>query len=224
MWRDGSRLRKHRVDYWQAFEPGPAPAAPFTDLYPATMPDGTVLPLPLRDYGEVGVGGFIVNQASFTVLRHVSGWMTEAARPFGAEAVVGLPTLGHGVAPMVAEGLGHANWVAAGYSRKRWYEEALSAPVFSSTTPGERRVYLDPRIIHRLRGRRVLLVDDVISSGTSALAGLSLLATVGVVPVALCVGMIQGRRWAPNWPAEVPVVAGFETPLLHRMEGGWAAA
>ena len=32
---------------------------------------------------------------------------------------------------------------------------------------------LDPRVLHRLAGRRVLLVDDVISTGSSALAGLA---------------------------------------------------
>ena len=101
------------------------------------MPDGSALRLPLRDYGEVAVGGLIVNQASFAVLRRLAAWMAEAARPLGAEVVCGLPTLGHALAPLVAEALGHPNWVAAGYSRKRWYEEALSAPVSSSTTPGE---------------------------------------------------------------------------------------
>ncbi|MBE9603785.1 phosphoribosyltransferase [Acetobacteraceae bacterium H6797] len=210
------------MEFWQAFRPGPGEPAPYDTTYPATMPDGTVLDLPLRDYGDIAVAGFIANQASFTVLRRIAGWMTEAARPLGAEVVVGLPTLGHSFAPLVAEGLGHGNWVAGGYSRKRWYEDRLSVPILSSTTPGERRLYLDPRMLHRLEGRRVLLVDDVISSGSSALAGLALLAAAGIAPVGLAVGMIQGRRWEASWPTGLPVVAAFETPVFQRLPGfGW---
>ncbi|WP_376097255.1 phosphoribosyltransferase [Roseomonas sp. CCTCC AB2023176] len=208
------------MEYWQDFEEEGAPP-PHADDAPVPMPDGSALRLPLRDYGDVAVAGFIANQASFPVIRRITGWMTEAARLLGAEVLVGLPTLGHVLAPAVAEALGHPNWVAAGYSRKRWYDDALSAPVASSTTPGERRLYLDPRTLDRLRGRRVLLVDDVISTGSSARAGLALLAAAGVRPVALLVAMAQGDRWCDPWPADIPVAAAFATPLFRRVEGGW---
>ena len=201
--------------------PGDPADGPLRDSLAAPMPDGSSLRLPIRDYGSIAVGGFIANQASFAVVRRLAGWMAEAVQPFAAEVVCGLPTLGHVFAPLVAEALGHRNWVAAGYSRKRWYEEALSVPVSSSTTPGERRIWLDPRTLHRLRDRRVLLVDDVVSTGTSALAGLALLRAAGVVPVGFAVAMAQGDRWVDGWPAGVPVAAAFRTPLLRPVEGGW---
>ena len=214
------------MEFWQRFERAPD-APPHEDSVALLMPDGSALRLPLRDYGDIAVTGLIANQASFTVLRRLAGWMAEAALPLGVEVVCGLPTLGHALAPLVAEALGHPNWVAAGYSRKRWYDEALSVPVSSSTTPGERRMWLDPRILPRLAGRRVLLVDDVISTGTSALAGLALLARAGVRPVGFCVAMAQGNRWVPSWPLDeplgVPVCAAFAAPLMHRVAGGWAA-
>ncbi|WP_206931594.1 phosphoribosyltransferase [Roseococcus thiosulfatophilus] len=206
------------MDFWQEFDAAPEPGPPFTARYPARMPDGRWLHLPIRD---IGVAGLIATQASFPVIRALSTWMAEAARPLGAEAVLGLPTLGHVFAPVVAEALGHPNWVAAGYSRKRWYDEALSVTIHSITTTGERRLWLDPLMLDRLRGKRVLLVDDVVSSGASAQAGLGLLAKAGVVPVGLCVAMVQTRRWAPSWPAEIPVVSVFETPALRRDAQGW---
>ncbi|WP_426956075.1 phosphoribosyltransferase [Muricoccus radiodurans] len=209
------------MEFWQEFEPGGA-APPYGGSMPVPMPDGHALRLPLRDYGDVAVTGFIANQASFAVVRRLAGWMAIAARPLGAEVVCGLPTLGHVFAPLVAEALDHSNWVAAGYSEKRWYDRRLSVPVSSSTTPGERRLWLDPRILPRLEGRRVLLVDDVISTGSSARAGLALLAAAGVRPVALLVAMAQGDRWRAEWPADVPVAAAFATPLLRRVPGGWA--
>jgi len=185
------------------------------------MPDGSFLHLPIR---PIGVAGLIATQASFTVVHALSGWMADLARKLRPEIVLGLPTLGHVLAAPMAERLGHANWVAAGYSRKLWYEEALSVPMRSITTTAERRLWLDPRMLPRLAARRVLLVDDVVSSGASAQAGLALLAAAGMRPVGLCVAMIQTRAWAPAWPAEIPVIAACETPALEIRNGGWFPA
>lgn len=210
--------------YWQDFEalPQPAPARVTRD-YAAPMPDGSALRLPLRDYGAIGVTGLIANQASFRVVRRLAGWMAEAARPLGAEVVVGLPTLGHVFGALVAEALGHANWVAPGTSRKLWYEEALSVDLSSSTAPTPRRLWLDPRLLPRLAGRSALLVDDVIATGTSARAALALFERAGLPPpVALCVAMAQGDRWRAAWPEpRVPVIAAFATPLFRREGAGW---
>lgn len=209
------------MEFWQGFGAPSRDAAPFTDRYPAPMPDGSRLVLPLRDYGEIAVAGFIANQAAIIVAKRIGGWMAEAVRDLDAEVVVGMPTLGQVFAPLVAEALGHANWVAPGWSRKRWYEEALSVVASSSTAPAQRRLWLDPRVAHRLAGRRVLLVDDVISTGSSALAGLALLERAGVRPAALLLAMAQGDRWRATWPAEIPVRAAFATPIFTRAPGGW---
>ena len=209
------------MEFWQSFGAAQGGEGPFTDRYPAPMPGGSRLVLPLRDYGEIAVAGFIANQAAIAVAKRIGGWMAEAARGLGADVVVGLPTLGQVFAPLVAEGLGHANWVAPGWSRKRWYDEALSVPASSSTAPGERRLWLDPRILPRLAGRRALLVDDVISTGSSALAGVALLERAGARPCALLVAMAQGDRWRTSWPADIPVRAAFATPIFARAPGGW---
>lgn len=223
-WRAGrERGIPAGMEFWQELIPLPAPAGHHAESYPAPMPDGRALVLPLRDYGGIAVTGLIGNQAGFAVQRALCGWMAAAARPLGAEVVVGLPTLGHVFAGPVAEALGHANWVAPGYSRKQWYDPALSVPTSSSTAPDARRMWLDPRLLPRLAGRRVLLVDDVISTGSSALAGLALLRLAGVEPVGLCVAMAQGDRWVPDWPEALPVAAAFATPLFRRGPGGQAA-
>lgn len=212
------------MEFWQAFTAATGDDGPFTDRYPAPMPDGSRLVLPLRDYGDIAVAGFIANQAAIAVARRIGGWMADVASDLDAEVVVGMPTLGQVFAPLVAEGLGHTNWVAPGWSRKRWYEDALSVPASSSTAPAERRLWLDPRILPRLAGRRALLVDDVISTGSSALAGVALLERAGVRPVALLVAMAQGDRWRGTWPADIPVRAAFATPVFTRAPGGWMPA
>jgi len=209
------------VNDWQDFAASAAPA-PWRDTCPARMPDGRYLELPIRDYGDVGVAGLIANQASFTVVRALVGFMAEAVADLRAEVVVGLPTLGQVFAPGVAEALGHNNWVAAGYTRKRWYEDGLSVPIASSTGPVQRGLWLDPRVVGRLAGKRVLLVDDVISSGASARAGLGLLGLVGVTVVGVGVAMDQGGRWREGWLADIPLRPACATPLLLRVAVGSA--
>lgn len=200
---------------------------PWTDRYPAAMPDGRRLVLPLRDFGDVAVAGLIANQASFAVLDQLAAWTAAAAAPSRPEVVVGLPTLGHTVGAAVARALGHGNWVAPSTARKRWYDDALSAPLGSITAPASganagRRMWLDPRLLDRLHGRRVLLVDDVISTGNSAQAGLALLRAAKIVPVGLAVAMVQGEVWQAAWPGALPVACAFQTPRFHRVPGGWA--
>jgi adenine/guanine phosphoribosyltransferase-like PRPP-binding protein len=207
--------------FWQDFAPPtPRPAGGWRTMYPAPMPDGTALRLPLRDLGETAVAGLIANQTSFAVQDRLIAWLAERAEGLRAEIVVGLPTLGHAVAPGLARLLGHTRWAAAGYSRKLWYEERLSVSVASITTPDSRRLWLDPRVRGWLEGRRVLLVDDVLSTGRSIRAGLALLAAAGIRPVGVAALMVQTRRWQQGWDEAIPVVSAFATPLFHRTANG----
>ncbi len=211
------------MDYWQEFLPNRQSPAPelWQDCFDAAMPDGSRLRLPLRDLGGTAVAGMISNQASFAVIDRIAGWMAGLVREWAPDVIVGLPTLGHVYGAAVARALGHRNWVAPGTSRKLWYTEELSVPLASITSPGAgRRMWLDPRLLPRLRGR-VLLVDDVISTGASAQAGLALLEKAGIRPVGLCVAMAQADRWSAGWPADVPVAACFATPLFVREGTGW---
>jgi adenine/guanine phosphoribosyltransferase-like PRPP-binding protein len=141
--------------------------------------------------------------------------------------VAGLPTLGLTLAAATAAKLGHARYVPLGTSRKFWYDEAFSAPLSSITTPEQaKRLYVDPRMLPLLRGRRVALIDDVISSGASMTAGLTVLAIVGVKPVAIGAAMLQSERWrATLGEANISrMVACFAAPMLRKNERGlWQA-
>ena len=214
------------MQFWQRFEDTVPDREVWTDRYPAKLPDGRRLVLPLRDLGDVAVAGFIANQASFAVLDQIAAWTADAARHFRADIVVGLPTLGHPIGAATARALGHANWVAPSTTRKRWYDDALSAPLGSITAPAaglnaNRRMWLDPRLLPRLQGRRVLLVDDVISTGSSASAGLALLRSAGIEPVGFSVAMVQGEIWRAVWPPQLEVTCAFRTPRFERTTGGW---
>jgi len=213
--------------YWQDLTPEiPArfPATPpYRFGYPATLPCGRVLVLPLRNLpdGDRAVASLIANQASNLVVAALADHMATQARTFDAEIVVGLPTLGLAFASEVAERLGQPRYVPLGYSRKFWYDDALSKPVSSITSPDAgKKLRLDPNLLPLIEGRRVVLIDDAISTGATALAAVRLLQKVGVEIAGMVVAMKQTNRWQASTTA-LPVRAVFGCPLFQRGEGGW---
>jgi adenine/guanine phosphoribosyltransferase-like PRPP-binding protein len=225
-------LAAHR--FWQEVHPPGALSARlgdgFSDLYPAALPDGREIALPIRVLpggDDRAVASLIVNQASFAVEDALAQVMTDQATAYAPEVAVGVPTLGLPVANNVARRLGHSRMVALGTSRKFWYEDRLSVPLRSITSPGgEKRLYIDPRMLPVLDGRRFILVDDVVSTGSSLISALDLLALAGFRPVAAIFAMLQGDSWrarlAGSSHAGLAVHGALATPLLRRgPEGRW---
>jgi adenine/guanine phosphoribosyltransferase-like PRPP-binding protein len=219
------------ADFWQhVHPPGTFPAATtYRDLYAATLDDGSQLALPVRPLpgGDRAVASLIINQASFAVVAALAADLGRKLRAFAPEVVVGLPTLGLTLAAAVAQQIGHSRYVPCGTSRKFWYRDELAVPLSSITSPEvEKQLYLDPRMLPLLEGKRVALVDDVISSGVSMAAGLRLLARCGCTPVAYVAAMLQSERWREPL-ADVPterIVSAVRTPLLVRTpDGDWTA-
>ena len=191
------------------------------DDYPATFPDHTQLLLPLRVLpgdGNSAVASLIVNQASFAVEDALAAAMTDLIRPIAPDVIVGVPTLGLPLANSVARRLGHPRMVALGTSRKFWYLDHLSAPMSSITSPTHQKtIFLDPRSLPLLQHKRVAVIDDVISSGTSMAAVLRLLAQAGIEPVAIAVAMLQGTHWQTPLEAHADrIVAPIASPRFHR--------
>lgn len=217
-------------EFWQDLH---APSSfkadgPHSGFFPATLDDGRQLKLPIRPLsdGDHALASLIVNQASFPVLEALAQDLAGKLTPFNIDIVVGLPTLGLTLAAAVARHLGHSRYVPLGTSRKFWYLEELSVPMSSITTQQQKRLYIDPRMLPLLEGKRVALVDDVISSGTSIVAGLSLLSGSNIKPVVIGAAMLQSERWretlgsfGAEWPDKVQGV--FKTPLLKKTGDSW---
>jgi adenine/guanine phosphoribosyltransferase-like PRPP-binding protein len=221
------------TSYWQTIEilvPAERLRPPLQFGFPALLPDGRYLVLPIRqrEQKDRAVASFIANHASFEVLETLADQMTARATLEAPDVVIGLPTLGLALAPLIAKRLGHQGFVPFGTSRKFWYDDGLSQPLRSlTTTQVGRNLYVDPNLVPRLRGRRVVIVDDTISSGTTALAAIELARRAGADVVGLSFAMSQGDLWrgalaerGPDWPNLVSFV--FQSPHFTRVEGGWA--
>ncbi|NKN37603.1 phosphoribosyltransferase [Agrobacterium sp. a22-2] len=220
--------------FWQEIHPPTSfdPAGGHSSFFPATLADGRQIRLPIRPLsdGRHALASLIVNQASFTVLDALAEDLAGQLSLLRPDVVVGLPTLGLTLASVVAQKLGHSRYVPLGTSRKFWYSDELSVPLSSITTPEQqKRLYVDPRMLPLLKDCRVALIDDVISSGTSIRAGLSLLQSSGIEPVVVGAAMLQSDRWrkamaeaAPYWPERVR--GTFATPMLVKGDDGlWHA-
>ena len=213
-----------RLDVWQEL---------YRNLTPGVQPDqqsfavdlgGQQILLPIRvlPEGDRAVVSLILNQASFRVLDLIADVLAERLAPLAPDVVVAVPTLGLPLAEAVARRLGHSRLVPLGYSRKFWYDEALSLPLSSITTPGGgKRLYVDPPMLPLLKNRRVLVVDDVLSSGASMRTVLALLDRAGIRPMAVGAAMLQGERWVEAVPDRV--IGAFATPILTRGCDGWQA-
>lgn len=209
-------------DHWQG-----RMRPPWRYGVPVSLSGGGVLELPIRPLpgsGNRAVASLIANQASLTVVERLGHDMGVLAAGMRADVVVGLPTLGFAFAPLVARGLGHARWVPLGYSRKFWYDDALSALVRSITSPGAgKRIYLDPNMLPLLEHRSVLLVDDAVSSGSTMAPVWDLMTQLGISVAGAVVAMRQGPAGAAVLGSQrAQGVAGvFDSPLLMLKADGW---
>jgi len=215
--------------FWQTIDaPGAhndGAQAGWLDGFPAALPDGRQLLLPIRVLpgdGSAAVASLIINQASFAVEDALSAAMADMLDKVGVDVVIGVPTLGLPLANNVARRLGHKRMVALGTSRKFWYSDDYSAPLSSITSPGQQKtIFLDPRSLPLLEGKRVGVVDDVISSGTSMVAVLTLLERAGVAPVAVAAAMLQGTRWHEPLAAwRSRIMAPLASPRLALTDAG----
>lgn len=71
------------------------------------------------------------------------------------------------------------DYVIARKKQKVYMGEALEASVNSITTHGEQKLYLGEEDVEKIKGKRVLIIDDVISTGESLSALETLVETAG---------------------------------------------
>ncbi|MCW2266912.1 adenine/guanine phosphoribosyltransferase-like PRPP-binding protein [Gluconobacter cerinus] len=210
------------LPFWQTFAPDVALTPPYTDRYRVQVGNRHLdLPLRVLPSKKQAVSSLLVNQTSFEVMDVLCGELVAIARSLQPDLIVGMPTLGLGLAAAVARGCGLARYVPLSTSRKFWYDEALSAPLSSITSPDNvKNLYLDPNLLPLLKSaQKIIIVDDVVSTGQSLAAGVNVLAAAEVSPcAALCV-MTQSDRWKDRF--SFPILSCFSSPLFERVQDGW---
>jgi adenine phosphoribosyltransferase len=111
------------------------------------------------------------------------------------DVVVAPATLGIPVAIEVTRALGLDDYVILQKTRKVHLGDALEEPVHAITSTTGAALLLDRARVSAVAGKRVLFVDDVISSGSSSGAALRLLERAGAEIVGIGALLAEGEGW-----------------------------
>ena len=138
------------------------------------------------------------------------------------DIVVGTATLGIPVAIEVSRHLGLDQYVILQKSPKIHLGDALVEHVKSVTSAGSQRLLLDRRAIPLLKGRRVVVVDDVVATGSSLAATLRLVRQAGANVVGIGVILTESHDWREVLGADADLVVGLGHIPQFKIENGRA--
>jgi adenine phosphoribosyltransferase len=140
------------------------------------------------------------------------------ARP---EIVVSVATMGIPLAIEVTRALGLDDYLILHKTPKIHLGDAIVEPVRSITTGRQQHLRMDPARVGAARGRRVAVVDDVISTGGSLRAALNLLRRVEAEPVVIGTLVTEGSGWRDALGADADKVEALGAiPVFHPGPGG----
>lgn len=169
------------------------PAHPSTDPVPAhhrITIGSTTRDLPVVDVGGVSVA--LLNLLGDTDLVEAAAEALEAAMPPGVEAFVTPEVKAVPLAHALSRRTG-VPYVVIRKTAKPYMVDAIARTVTSITTGAPQDLVLDGGDVPRLRGRRVAIVDDVVSTGGTLHGLIELLEHVGAEVVTTMVVFTEGE-------------------------------
>ena len=142
--------------------------------------------------------------------------LAELMRPDRPEIIVSVATMGIPLAIEASRALGFDDYVILHKTPKTHLGESWAEPVYSITTDAPQRLRMDPARVDAVRGRRVAVVDDVISTGASLSSALRLVRRMDAEPVVIGTLMTEGGGWKEALGEDVGLVRTLGAmPLFH---------
>jgi len=142
--------------------------------------------------------------------------LADMLRDLNVDIVASVATMGIPLAIEVTRALGLDDYLIFQKTPKIHLSDAITEPVKSITTGGTQKLLFDRARVAVAAGRRVALVDDVISTGASIRAALRLLRTVGAEPVAIGVLLTEAQAWRPTLGDDSELVRSLGAIPLFR--------
>jgi adenine/guanine phosphoribosyltransferase-like PRPP-binding protein len=121
--------------------------------------------------------------------------LADIIRPYDVDVVATVATMGIPLVVEVTRALGLDQYVMLHKTPKIHLADAISETVRSITTSGEQRLFFDRARIADVEGKRVALVDDVISTGASTGSALRLLRGVEADIVVIGTLVTEASKW-----------------------------
>ncbi len=160
--------------------------------------------------------------ASFVVISDVK--LIEAVTPLLASRIKDCDILmtaeakGIALAYSLASYLGHRDFIVARKSIKSYMKDPISVSVKSITTTELQALYLDGTDIPKLQGKRVCLLDDVVSTGGSLIALSQLAKKAGANVCANACILAEGEAADRD-----DLIYLQKLPLFKKTKGGYIA-
>jgi len=111
----------------------------------------------------------------------------------GVDIILTAESKGIALAHCIARELGHSKYVVARKSKKLYMTDVIQATVHSITTAGKQVLYLSGDDVKLLKGKKIAIVDDVISTGESLKALEELVKKAGGVATKKLAVLAEGN-------------------------------
>ncbi|MCX5496677.1 phosphoribosyltransferase family protein [Kaistia dalseonensis] len=153
---------------------------------------------------------------------HVGAELAKKLAPLKPDIVVGAATLGIPIAIEVTRALGLDRYVILQKSPKIHLADARVQTITSITSKGEQRLLLDRAAEPLLTGKRVVVVDDVVASGSSLAGSLALVRASGAEVVGIGVVLTEANEWRDVLGADAALVHDLaHIPQFVPADGRW---
>ncbi len=154
-----------------------------------------------------------------TFLERAGKELAEVLEPYEVDIVATVATMGIPLAVEVTRHLGLDRYVVLHKTPKIHLADAISEPVRSITTDAEQRLLFDRARIGDVQGKRVAIVDDVISTGASTGATLRLLRGVGADVVVIGTLVTEAGLWRDALGEDAQMVRALGSIPVFRPDG-----
>ena len=145
--------------------------------------------------------------------------LAEVLAPYDLDVVATVATMGIPLAVEVTRYLGLDQYVVLHKTQKIHLADAITERVRSITTDAEQRLLFDRARIPDVEGKRVAIVDDVISTGASTGATLRLLRGVGANIVTIGTLVTEAGLWRAALGDDAAMVRALGSIPVFRPDG-----
>ena len=132
-----------------------------------------------------------------------------------ADVIITAEAKGIALAYEISKILGKNEFIVARKSIKSYMSGVVSVSVHSITTSGEQHLYLDGHDAEKLRGKKVCILDDVISTGESLYALEALVESAGGIVTKKAAILAEG-----NAAKREDIIFHQELPLFRKCKNG----
>mgnify|MGYP002039071029 FL=1 len=151
---------------------------------------------------------------------HAGAALAHKLAPLRPDIIVGPATLGIPVAIETTRALNLDRYVVLQKSPKIHLGDALVQTISSITSTREQQLLLDRQAVPLIAGKRVVVVDDVVASGSSLKGAADLVRRAGGDVVGLGVILTEARDWLETLGDDAGLVHSLAHIPQFRNEGG----